>query len=93
MILCLRTVRIPADQRQRFLAWIDDNAELRRRHGILCELVLARSSRQNPAGMLQPDSHDEQLEHVVITAWQDHDFVRRLDRHPRSGPPHDVSHP
>ncbi len=75
VIVCLRTVRIPADQRQRFLEWIDDNADLRRRHGILSELVLARSARQNPAGTLQPDTYSDPLEHVVITAWPDHDAL------------------
>lgn len=66
-------MRVPADQRQRFLAWIDENAALRRQHGILVELVLARAARQNPAKALQPDDHptgDEEL--IVVTAWPDH---------------------
>ena len=45
MILCLRTVRVPDDQRSQFMSWIDDNADLGRRHGILFELVLERSPR------------------------------------------------
>jgi hypothetical protein len=73
MILCLRTVRVAPDQRQRLLAWIDENAELRRQHGILCELVLARSSRQNPAKTLQPDGEHDPEELVVITGWPNHD--------------------
>jgi hypothetical protein len=73
MILCLRTVRVPADQQQQFLAWIDDNAGLRQQHGILCELVLARSARQNPAKTLQPDAGGGPEELVVITGWPDHD--------------------
>lgn len=73
MILCLRTVRVASDQRQRLLAWIDENAALRRQHGIFCELVLARSPRQNPAKTLQPaDEHDPE-ELLVITGWPDHD--------------------
>jgi len=74
MILCLRTVRVPDDQRRRFTAWIDDNAELRRRHGILFELVLERSPRQNPAKAMRPDdSATDPEELFVITAWPDHD--------------------
>lgn len=56
------------------MAWIDDNAELRRRHGILLELVLARSTRQNPAKTLQPDDgpvDDDGL--LVVTGWPNHD--------------------
>jgi hypothetical protein len=76
MILCLRTVRVPDDQRQQFLAWIDRNAELRRHHGILAELVLARSSHQNPAKTLQPaDTDADPQEYVVITVWPDHDTL------------------
>ncbi|MBW3627214.1 MAG: antibiotic biosynthesis monooxygenase [Actinobacteria bacterium] len=75
MILCLRTVRVPADQRRRFLEWIDENAELRRQHGILAELVLATSPRQNPAKTLRPtdDGVADPEEVVVLTAWPDHD--------------------
>jgi antibiotic biosynthesis monooxygenase (ABM) superfamily enzyme len=73
VILCLRTVRVPADRRRQFLQWIDENADLRRRHGITCELVLARSPRQNPAKALQPDESEDDEELVVITGWPDHD--------------------
>ncbi|MGQ0616138.1 MAG: antibiotic biosynthesis monooxygenase family protein [Acidimicrobiia bacterium] len=67
-------MRVPEDQRQQFLAWISDNGELRRQHGILAELVLARSPRQNPAKTLQPDDIDvDPEEYVVLTAWPDHD--------------------
>lgn len=67
-------MKIPADQRPAFLAWIDDNRELRRRHGILAELVLERSTRQNPAKTLQPaDAGADADELVVITVWPDHD--------------------
>jgi hypothetical protein len=73
VILCLRTVHVPADRRRQFLLWIDENADLRRRHGIACELVLARSPRQNPAKTLQPDDGGDPEELVVITGWPDHD--------------------
>jgi hypothetical protein len=74
MILCWRTVRVPTEQRQAFLDWIDENGPLRREHGILFELVLDRSPRQNPAKALRPDEtdHDDE-ELVVVTAWADHE--------------------
>ncbi len=73
MIVCLRTVRVPPDQRDGFLSWIDDNGDLRRQHGILAELVLERSARQNPTKTLQPEEDREPDELVVITVWPDHD--------------------
>lgn len=65
---------MPDGQRQQFLEWISENGELRRQHGILAEVVLARSPRQNPAKTLQPDDSDNDPdEYVVLTAWVDHD--------------------
>ena len=74
MIVCWRTVRVPPDRREQFQAWIHEHADVRRRHGILLELVLERSSRQNPAKAAQPEGAvvDED-ELVVMTAWPDHD--------------------
>ncbi len=72
MIVCLRTVRVPPDQRDGFLSWIDDHGDLRRQHGILAELVLERSPRQNPTKTLQPEADREPDELVVITVWPDH---------------------
>ena len=74
MILCLRTVQVAADQRRPFLEWIDDNAGLRRRHGILFELVLERSPHQNTTKALRPDDRATDPEElIVLTAWPDHD--------------------
>ncbi len=73
MIVCLRTVRVPPDQRAGFLSWIDENSDLRRQHGILAELVLERSARQNPTKTLQAEDDREPDELVVITVWPDHD--------------------
>jgi len=75
MIVCIRTVRIPPEARDRFLAWIDENRQLREEHGILLELVLERSPKQNPANTLQrpetePPPEDEAL---VLTAWASHE--------------------
>jgi hypothetical protein len=55
MIVCLRTVGVPADVRASYLAWIAAGREVRERHGILAELVLEPS--------------DGDGETVVITAW------------------------
>jgi heme-degrading monooxygenase HmoA len=59
MIVCLRTVHVPDAEREGFLAWIDENQEVRRRHGILAELVLEPSDRDG--------------ETVVLTAWPSHE--------------------
>ena len=75
MIVCIRTVRIPPEARDRFLAWIDENRQLREEHGILLELVLERSPKQNPAKTLRkpeaaPPPENEAL---VLTAWASHE--------------------
>ena len=59
MIVCLRTVGVPAQERERYLEWIDEGREVREQHGILAELVLEPS--------------DGQGETVVITAWPSHE--------------------
>ena len=92
MIVCLRTVRVPADQRRAFLSWIDDNSEVRRRHGILAELILERATRQNPAKTLQPaEPRADADELVVITVWPDHDtfdaWIDTPDRDRLTGSP------
>ena len=76
MILCWRTIRVPHSERERFIAWIDDNAALRREHGIVFEYVLHTSTRQNQAKTLQPEITDpfDDEELIVITAWPDHDI-------------------
>ena len=59
MIVCLRTVGVPADVRQRYLEWIADGRAVRQEHGILAELVL------------EPSKGDGET--VVITIWPDHE--------------------
>jgi heme-degrading monooxygenase HmoA len=59
MIMCVRTVGVPANQRDLYLAWIDDGRAVREQHGILAELVLEPS--------------DGGGETVVITAWPSHE--------------------
>src|SRR6266542_3155231 len=81
MIVCWRTARIPRAERERFGAWVQANRAVRQQHGILFELVLNGSARQNPAKAPQPppppDQHgnntDGVLEAVVITGWASHD--------------------
>ena len=59
VIVCLRTVDVPADVRERYLAWIAEGRPVRQAHGILAELVCEPSSGQG--------------ETVVITVWPDHE--------------------
>jgi heme-degrading monooxygenase HmoA len=60
MIVCLRTVEVPTDERERYLTWIADGRAVREQHGILAELVLEPS--------------DGEGETVVITAWPSHEM-------------------
>ena len=59
MIVCLRTVLVPPEWRERYLAWIEAGRQTRQEHGILAELVC------EPA--------DGTGETVVITIWPSHD--------------------
>ena len=58
MITCLRTVKVPAEARGRFLHWIRENRAVRETHGLLFELVL------------EPSAGDGET--MVITAWPSH---------------------
>jgi heme-degrading monooxygenase HmoA len=58
MIACLRTVGVPPEMRERYLAWISEGRAIREAHGILAELVL------EPAG---------DGETVVLTIWPSHE--------------------
>ena len=58
MIVCLRTVVVPREWRDRYLAWIQAGREIRQQHGILAELVCEPST--------------EGGETVVITLWPSH---------------------
>ena len=59
MIVCLRTVGVPADERERYLEWIAEGRQVREELGILAELVLEPS--------------DGDGETVVITIWPSHE--------------------
>ena len=59
MIACIRTVGVPPEVRDRFLAWIDEGRSVREAHGILAEWVLEPSSG---------DGHS-----VVVTVWPSHE--------------------
>jgi heme-degrading monooxygenase HmoA len=58
VIVCLRTVVVPPEWHDRYLAWIDAGRAIRQEHGILAELVCELAS---PGG-----------ETVVITIWPSH---------------------
>jgi len=59
VIICLRTVAVPAAWRQRYLDWIAAGRAIREDHGILAELVC------EPA--------DTGGDTVVITVWSSHE--------------------
>ena len=59
MIVCLRTVRVPPEHRDDYLAWIADGRAIRQAYGILAELVL------------QPAAADGDT--VVVTMWPSHE--------------------
>ena len=59
MIVCLRAVGVPADERERYLEWIAEGRQVREELGILAELVLEPS--------------DGDGETVVITVWPSHE--------------------
>ena len=59
MIVCLRTVVVPPEWHERYLAWIADGRPIRQQHGILAELVC------EPAELGG--------ETVVITVWPSHE--------------------
>src|SRR5216684_6376023 len=60
MIVCLRTVEVPAPERRRYLDWIAEGRRVRQDHGILAELVLEPASGEG--------------ETVVITIWPSHEI-------------------
>ena len=60
MIVCLRTVKVPSHERQRYLAWIAEGRAVREAAGILAEWVL------------EPASGDGET--VVVTVWPSHEL-------------------
>lgn len=71
MIICLRTVSVPAAWRERYLAWIEAGRVIREQHGILAELVCQPS--HDTAGRHDTAGHGGGDDLVVITAWPSHD--------------------
>ena len=59
MIVCLRTVAVPIEQRDRYLEWISEGRAVREAHGILAEWVL------------EPTNGDGDT--VVVTVWPSHE--------------------
>jgi len=59
VIVCLRTVAIPIDQRARYLQWIADGRAVREAHGLLAEWIL------------EPSDGDGDT--LVVTVWPSHE--------------------
>ncbi|MHB8300789.1 MAG: antibiotic biosynthesis monooxygenase [Dermatophilaceae bacterium] len=74
MIICLRTVIVPPEVRDRYLAWIDFGRQTRQQHGILTELVC------EPAHVTG--------ETVVITVWPSHEVFDAWIATPHHTTPH-----
>ena len=62
MIVCLRTVTVPAQRQQRYLDWIAAGRAIREQHSLLAELVCEPAV---PGGQT-----------VVITVWPSHQLSR-----------------
>jgi len=58
VIVCLRTVAVPPEWRDRYLAWIDAGRSVRQQHSILAELVCEPA---DPGG------------DTVVTIWPSHE--------------------
>ena len=59
MIVCLRTVVVPPQERVRYRAWIGEGKEIRQAHGILAEWVLEPAVGEGDT--------------VVVTVWPSHE--------------------
>jgi len=60
VIVCLRTIVVPPEWQDRYLAWIGEGRAIRQQHGILAELVCEPAT---PGG-----------DTVVITIWPSHEI-------------------
>jgi len=60
VIVCLRTVVVPPEKRDRYLEWIADGRAVREAHGILAEWVL--------------EPTDGEGDTVVVTVWPSHEI-------------------
>ena len=69
MVVCLRTVGVPPEWRDRYLEWIAEGRHVRQAHGILAELVC------------EPTSVRARRRHHHLARPR---HLRRLDRHPRT---------
>jgi heme-degrading monooxygenase HmoA len=59
VIVCLRTVAVPPEERARYLDWIDAGRGLREAHGLLAEWVLDPAAGEGDT--------------VVVTVWPSHE--------------------
>jgi heme-degrading monooxygenase HmoA len=60
VIVCLRSVAVPAHQRTRYLVWIAEGRTVREAQGILAEWVLEPSSGEGDT--------------MVVTVWPSHEL-------------------
>ena len=62
MIVCLRTVEVPPEWRQRYLDWIQAGRHIREQHGILAELVCESGDGETVVVTIWPSNE-------VFDAW------------------------
>ena len=60
MIVCLRTVAVPSEERRRYLDWIMNGRAVREAHGLLAEWVLEPTTGEGDT--------------VVVTVWPSHEL-------------------
>ena len=86
MIVCIRTVAVPEQERGRYLQWIDDGRATREAHGILAELVIEPSDGAGDAVVITMWSSHEQLDAWIATPARDaltnSDVHRAVDYRP-----------
>jgi hypothetical protein len=64
VIVCLRTVSVPAEWRERYWAWIAAGRDVRQAHGILAELVC-----EPPSGTGDTVVVTVRADHETFDAW------------------------
>ncbi len=76
MIACLRTVAVPAEKRDDYLAWIRDGRAIREARGILAELVLEPSSDDRDTVEYRPITrYDVAGGYLNLAGLTDHDPI------------------
>ena len=86
MIVCVRTVHVPASVRERYLAWIAGGRTVREAHGILAEWVLEPTTGEGGTVVVTVWPSDEVFDAWIATPERDElttsEVHRAVDYHP-----------